>query len=262
MDDDDGEDQQDDTSASANSANEQRRALIKSLIRARLARNQHRYGQYKTVSIVVDSGATSHFVQSTDDLPYSGQSQKLVQLPDGSNIRASHKVRLPFTTISDTAREAHVLPSLKGNSLLSVPVLAQQGYTTIFHAGDKGVEVYNDTKVTVTSTSEPVLQGWQEQLGLWRMGYHVKNDTTNASSIEHAQSVYDLPSIATAIQYMHAAAGYPSKATWLRAIKCGNYSTWPGLTASAVATHFWSPLKHSQDIPKSNDKMSGRRNQN
>ena len=85
MDDDDTEDQEDNTSASANGANEKRRALIKTLIRARLARNQHIYGQeYKTASIVVDSGATSHFVQSTDDLPYSGQSQKLVQLPDGS----------------------------------------------------------------------------------------------------------------------------------------------------------------------------------
>ncbi len=173
----------------------------------------------------MDSGATSHFVQSTDNLPYSGQLQKLVQLPDGSKICASHKVRLLFKTINDTAREAHVLPNLKGNSLLSVPVLVEQKNTTIFHARDKGVKVYIDNKVTITSTAEPVLQGWREQSGLWQMGYDVKNDAKKASSIEHMQSVYDLPSVSTAIRYMHAATGYLPKVTWLMAIKCWNYST-------------------------------------
>ena len=71
------------------------------------------------------SGATLHFVQSTDTY-HIGQSQKTVQLPDGSKIQASHTVHLPFTMINNTAREAHVLPDLKGNSLLSISVLAEQ----------------------------------------------------------------------------------------------------------------------------------------
>ena len=43
---------------------------------------------------------------------------------------------------------------------------------------------------------------------------------------ENLQNVYELPSIGHTIRYLHAAAGYPVKATWLRkAIRNGNYNT-------------------------------------
>ena len=45
-----------------------------------------------------------------------------------------------------------------------------------------------------------------------------------------AYSAYDLPSVEALVRYFHAAAGYPVKNTWLKAIKAGNYSKWPGLT--------------------------------
>ena len=32
------------------------------------------------------------------------------------------------------------------------------------------------------------------------------------------------------MHYLHAAAGFPVKSTWLAAIKAGNYASWPGLT--------------------------------
>ena len=37
---------------------------------------------------------------------------------------------------------------------------------------------------------------------------------------------------------MHAAAGFPVKYTWLRAIKKGNLATWPRLTYSNAAKYF------------------------
>jgi hypothetical protein len=92
-------------------------------------------------TIIVNLGATSHFVQAADDLPYRGKSQKTVHLADGYTIKTSHTATLLFTTISDAAREAHVLSRLKGNSLLSVPTLATKGYTTIIHARNLGVDV-------------------------------------------------------------------------------------------------------------------------
>ena len=45
-----------------------------------------------------------------------------------------------------------------------------------------------------------------------------------------AYSAYDLPSVEALVRYFHAAAGYPVKDTWLKTIRAGNYSTWPGLT--------------------------------
>ena len=37
---------------------------------------------------------------------------------------------------------------------------------------------------------------------------------------------------------MHAAAGFPTKDTWIKAIKNGHYKTWPGLTVDAANKHF------------------------
>jgi hypothetical protein len=50
--------------------------------------------------------------------------------------------------------------------------------------------------------------------------------------------VYDIPSINQTIKYLHAAAGYPVKDTWVKAINAGNYTTWPGLTVTAARKHF------------------------
>ena len=44
---------------------------------------------------------------------------------------------------------------------------------------------------------------------------------------EAIHNVYDLPSIEPAIPYFHAAAGFPTKATWPEAIRNENYLTWP-----------------------------------
>ena len=45
-----------------------------------------------------------------------------------------------------------------------------------------------------------------------------------------AYSAYDLPSVEALVRYFHAAAGFPFRTTWLKAIKVGNYRTCPGLT--------------------------------
>ena len=53
--------------------------------------------------------------------------------------------------------------------------------------------------------------------------------TANRTTLE-AYSAYDLPSVESLIRYFHAAAGYPVRSTWLKAISAGNYSSWSGLT--------------------------------
>ena len=67
------------------------------------------------------------------------------------------------------------------------------------------------------------------------------------SVTEVAGSVYDLPSIEAVIRYLHASLGFPTKNTLLRAIKHGNLSSFPGLTASAVTKYF----------PKSDETQKG-----
>ena len=40
------------------------------------------------------------------------------------------------------------------------------------------------------------------------------------------------------MRYYHAAAGFPTKPTWLKAINNGHYSSWTGLTAALVRKHY------------------------
>ena len=40
------------------------------------------------------------------------------------------------------------------------------------------------------------------------------------------------------VRFYHAAAGFPTKPTWLAAIRNKNYASWVGLNASSVAKHF------------------------
>ena len=44
-----------------------------------------------------------------------------------------------------------------------------------------------------------------------------------------ALNSHDLPGVGALFRYLHAAAGFSVKSTWLAAIKVSNFYTWPGL---------------------------------
>ena len=51
-------------------------------------------------------------------------------------------------------------------------------------------------------------------------------------------NVYELKTKPELIRYYHAAAGFPTKPSWLAAIRNGHYSSWDGLDATSAAKHF------------------------
>ena len=86
---------------------------------------------------------------------------------------------------------------------------------------------------------KPVLEGWRDANGLWQLSREEsKLIQASRSTQEVAANVYTLPSIPQTIRYLHAAAGFPTKDSWIKAIKNGNYATWPGISAEAVNRHF------------------------
>ncbi len=108
--------------------------------------SKHKPFQQKAAStMVVDSGATSSFVWPEENLPITGLSSKVVNLPNGSAIQATHTTILPFESLSDEARKADILPGLRPNSLISVGKIADADYTTIFHPRKEGVTVHKKT---------------------------------------------------------------------------------------------------------------------
>ena len=190
----------------------------------------------KHETMIVDSGATSHFATDTIALAPTGiASTKQVFLPDGSSIQGSTKAKLPFATLPDKAREVDVLPQLQ-KSLLSVGKLADKGYTTVFHPRNQGVTVHEEGSLVILKKKPAEIQGWRAEMGLWEMG--ITNSKNIQAKEENINNVYSLPSIPNAIKYLHAAAGFPPKSTWLAAIKAGNFITWPGLTVKTVGKKF------------------------
>jgi hypothetical protein len=177
---------------------------------------------------------TSHFISEEMNLPKGDKSHKEVHLPDDTKLRVSTKTQLPFTQLSDGAREADILPGLK-RSLMSVNKMSEEGYTTIFHPGEEGATVHEKGSVTITMrVPPPVLRGIKNNGDkLWTIASEHSKPRR-----EETHNVYSLPSIAQSIKYLHAAAGFPIKEMWLEAIKTGNYVTWPGLTTAAVRKHF------------------------
>jgi hypothetical protein len=170
-----------------------------------------------------DFGATSHLMSKDLYLPTEGTSNKTAFLPDNRQLRMSNKTKLPFDQLLDAAGEANVLPGLK-KSLLSVNKMSEEGYTTVFHPGSKGVTNHKQETNTI-KTSEPlVLQGCKSNTEKLWMAFVEKDEVIQ----EETHNVYSLLSIPQTITYLHAAARYPVKDTWINAIKEGKVVTRPG----------------------------------
>ena len=62
--------------------------------------------------------------------------------------------------------------------------------------------------------------------------------TDQLSPSEAINNVYKLPSIKPEIKYLHSAAGFPAKATWLKAIQNRSYLLWPLVNIKNVNKFF------------------------
>ncbi len=71
--------------------------------------------------------------------------------------------------MSTKACHADVLPGLRQNSLVSDGKFADANYTTIFHPQGEGVSVHKQDSFKLKLFSKPVLQGWQDANGMWRL---------------------------------------------------------------------------------------------
>ena len=216
-----------------------------------------------------DTGATStagkygdHFIASNEP------SSKVFGLPTGGSVKATQKATLDLP-LKEAAREVDMVPGL-AQTLISTGKITDAGYTAVYDKDE--VNFYPANKIHITE--ESVLQGYRcPRTKLWRIplmntvtndnmdtilldspcGMKSKNTTyvipTTAKVTDHIRAmmeikeesisnVYELPSLEQAIRYLHAAAGFPTKTTWLKAIRRGNYSTWPLLTVANVHKYF------------------------
>jgi hypothetical protein len=141
----------------------------------------------KESRMIVDSGATSHFVIEDMNLPETGPSNKTIYLPNNTTLKASAKTMLPFNQLTDKAREAEILPGLK-RPLMSINTTSKEGYTTIFHPGEEGVTVHKPGTLQILTTDKPVLTGTNSN-GLWTIA------TKEIDLKENINHAYSIPSM-------------------------------------------------------------------
>ena len=140
------------------------------------------------------------------------------------------------------AMEAHTVNTATYN-LLSMNMLRKIGYSAKF-VNDK-VQFFDLQGKKITRSCQAVLEGWWcPRDGLWRIPLTTRNDVrninghthlshqssleilgdSNAPPLEMVCNAFELKTQPKLVQYYHAAAGFPTKFTWLQAIRNGHYS--------------------------------------
>jgi hypothetical protein len=194
-----------------------------------------------TTTGIIDSGATGNFLKRGIGKPTGRSSDKVVGMPNGKTEQATQQVLLPLTQLDKEARLGDELPSLHSN-LISVPKLANSGYTTIFYPHDKGVEVYKANDVAVQTQAQPVVRGWRDPSGLWRIPLSPEAPpeevdccvTTISLPQQQINNLYHLPSVEARVAYIHACLGFPTKAAMIDAATAGRLVGIPFATPTNI----------------------------
>jgi hypothetical protein len=86
-------------------------------------------------------------------------------------------------------------------------------------------------------TYPPILEANRCDLtGLWKLPLHTEESSSNKESPygEAVNIIFDLPSTHQNFLWYHAAAGFPVKETFIRAVCNGSYAMWPKLTIQLI----------------------------
>jgi hypothetical protein len=84
----------------------------------------------------------------------------------------------------------------------------------------------------VNTDGKSVFSGIRNQQSrLWRVDLKEAPTSNYKPACNHAHGTSNLKDL---ISYIHATAFSPVKSTWIKAIKNGNFASWPGLTEHAV----------------------------
>ena len=186
---------------------------------------------------IMDSGATHMHIASNAPCGEMDTTEKQIRVGTANGQVASSIVTatLPIPQLNAYfPTKGYIMPTFT-NTIIGVGPICDANCTVVFWKED----------VTVLSPQgKPILQGWIEDKlpRLWRFDLSPddkkeKMYTTTSQKHLASNSAYDLPRVKALVRYIHAAAGFPVKSTWLRAIKYGNFNTWLGLTYNNAAKY-------------------------
>jgi hypothetical protein len=236
---------------------------------------------------VADTRATS-CVGTTKDksrnafIPTGQQSNKAFHMPNGT-VEAATDVDKLHHNVHHPVKDIHIVSGIEHNLLLSMAKFADATYIAIFDKDELNIYNANNTKVTVSRSA--ILCGQRcvdTNLFCVLLASHVINNNTETvlcdrppteflpqcpPPLDAIYNIYNLKTQPELVCYHHAAAGFPTKPTWLKVIKNKQFASWPGIMADAVIKHFLesekthkghgrkmpSGLQSTKTMPTSND---------
>jgi hypothetical protein len=112
-------------------------------------------------SAIADSGATSSIGTKRDKkrnvfVATGRQSDKAFCMPNGKVEEASNMDELQHD-VRHPAKDVHIVPGIKCDSLLSIPKFADANYVTIFDKDE--VNIYDANKTTIVVSRGAILRG-------------------------------------------------------------------------------------------------------
>ena len=161
---------------------------------------------------IADIGCNSHFfkIDSPCESVQPAKQPIYVQLPDGRKIISAHTGTIPISVLTPAARQAHMLPTLKTGSLVSIGQLCDSGCITKFNR--QLVKIHHNNKL--------IMQGPRTANGIWTVPVQavpqsvppIANLTMSTLAMKTAQDC---------VAFLHTAAGYPVVSTWIQVIHNG-----------------------------------------
>ena len=155
----------------------------------------------------------------------------------GTRYISTASSNLELTTLP--VQDRHIIPGFQ-HKLVGIGPLCDHRWKVLYK---------KHTVYILDEASKVLLQGWREPTGarIWRFllqpGIHHHTNNRSPDSPPPplptlmANNYYDMPSVNSLVRFLHAAAGFSVKSTWLASIKTGNYATWPGLNCENSKTY-------------------------
>jgi hypothetical protein len=139
---------------------------------------------------------------------------------------STHIASLDIPELSEATSVAHVLPSMAKDSLISVRQLCNEGYYVTFKID--GVTIFKDE-------GKSILKGNRDMgTGVCRINLRKGEPQTPIST---ANNLYELCNTGVLVNYLHNAMFSTTKEAFIKAMKQGNLTTFPGITEEAINKH-------------------------
>jgi hypothetical protein len=183
---------------------------------------------------IADTGASGHYIRPQDPHMSNGTTQDriTVGLPNGATLQSSpNNCILDTPQLPEDARKAHLILGLTHSSLVSIGTLCDAGCKATFDRNN--VVITNNDDVVLTGPRDP-------RTGLWKLPLTPTPTTIPEipTTLQCANVLQLQTGIRRMVKYLHAAAFSPVKSTWIADVVKGYYTSWPGLTPSALQKYY------------------------